>query len=76
MIFTAQKNVQKKLLEIKSTHWNTQLYPVLTMTKNIQKNLFGTLKLIQTDTKLLLLSLLETRCSKKFCAINYKTIQQ
>ena len=35
----AQKNFQKYLFEIKLRYQNTRQYPVLTVTKNIEKNL-------------------------------------
>ena len=41
----AQKNFQKNLFEIKLGHQNTRQYPVLTVTKNIEKNLPETVKL-------------------------------
>ena len=61
LIFPAQKNVHKKnLLENKLLHQNTWQYPVLTVTKNIQKKLLETENLKRTNPMLLQLQLSNT----------------
>ena len=60
LIFPTHKNVQKNLLEIKLGQHNTRQYPVLAVTKKIQKNLLETGKLRRTDLTLLGLPLSET----------------
>ena len=49
LIFPTQRNVQKNLLEIKSRDHNTRQYPVLTVTKNIQKNILDRDRKIKTN---------------------------
>ena len=58
LIFPAQKNVQS-LLETKLHHQNTRQCQLLTVTKNIKKNLSETVKLRRTDPTLQQLPLLE-----------------
>ena len=60
LIFPAQKNVQKNLLENKLLHQNTWQYPVLTVTKKTRKKLLETEKLKRTNPTLLQLLLSDT----------------
>ena len=60
LIFPAQNNFKKNLLEIKLRHHNTRQFPVLTVTNNIQESLLETEKLRRNDRTPLRLPLTET----------------
>ena len=55
------KEGSKEPIRDQTRHHNTQHYPILAVTKNIQKNLLETEKLRRTDPTLLQLPLSETQ---------------
>ena len=66
------KERSKKLIRDQTRHHNTHHYPILAVTKNIQKNLLETEKLRRTDPTLLQLPLSETQWLRKILVTNYQ----